>query len=203
MQLGRARFLRAGAARLPMEGSEFRPAVRSGRPQPSGRGPLLEEMFGGRPRIAPNISKWSTFEVDTKTMKTNIEGLFRRRRRRWTTAPTVVIDAIRDGQTRRRRRYFMAHLSGEELPKKPFVVNKEFWAKPGKQETRRHPAESRAGRCTTLLSNSVWANCREVATGFRTRRYRPRSRKMPLLRLCRPTTGAKLRLYAQGLRCGT
>ncbi len=126
-----------------------------------GQTPLVEGMLEGM-KSPPEVSRWSTLDVDTETMKTKVEGLFAGGDAA-DDGPTVVIDAIRDGQ--RAAKAIHAYLSGEEPPKKPFVVNKEFWAKPGKQELgeikqspRRHmheiPVEERAG------------SFREVATGF-------------------------------------
>ena len=145
---------------VPQEGSEFELpcdlAVSA-----IGQSPLTVEMLGDAKR-KPEVSRWATFEVDTKTMQTNIEGLFAGGDAA-DDGPTVVIDAIRDGQ--RAAAAIHAHLSGEALPAQPFVVNKEFWAKPGKQELgeikqspRRHlheiDVEERRG------------SFREVATGF-------------------------------------
>ena len=145
---------------VPLEGSEFDLpcdlAVSA-----IGQDPLVEEMLGGA-ASRPAVSKWSTLEADIDSMKTDIEGLFAGGDAA-NDGPTVVIDAIRDGQ--RAARAIGAYLEGRETPRRPFVVSKEFWAKPGQQElgavqqSPRHrmhkiPVEERAG------------NFLEVATGF-------------------------------------
>jgi formate dehydrogenase major subunit len=114
---------------IPIEGSEFELPC-SLAISAIGQTPLLEEMLGNT-KNRPGVTKWSTLEVDTETMRTNIDGLFAGGDAA-DDGPTVVIDAIRDGQ--RAAAAIHAYLAGEELPKKPFVVNKAFWAKPGKQE---------------------------------------------------------------------
>ena len=178
---------------VPMEGSEFELpcdlAVSA-----IGQTPLLEEMLG-EVKKRPGVSRWSTFEVDTETMETSIEGLFAGGDAA-DDGPTVVIDAIRDGQ--RAAAAIHAHLAGKELPRKPFVVNKEFWAKPGKQELgeiqpspRRQmheiPVEQRKG------------TFREVATGFE---YEDAAHEAERCLSCGCVAydWCKLRLYAE--ECG-
>jgi formate dehydrogenase major subunit len=126
-----------------------------------GQTPLSTEMLGDAKR-QPELSRWATFEVDTKTMQTNIPRLFAGGDAA-DDGPTVVIDAIRDG--RRAAAAIHAHLAGEALPPEPLVVNKEFWAKPGKQELgeiqqspRRHLHE--------INVEERKGNFREVAAGF-------------------------------------
>ena len=77
------------------------------------------------------LTRWDTYAVDLATMKTNIPGVFAGGDAA-DDGPTVVIDAIRDGQ--RAGKAIDCFLKGEEKPDKPFVVHKEFWAKPGKTE---------------------------------------------------------------------
>ncbi len=77
------------------------------------------------------LTRWNTYVVDLATMKTNVEGVFAGGDAA-DDGPTVVIDAIRDGQ--RAAKAIEAFLRGEEVPAEPFVVRKEFWAKPGKTE---------------------------------------------------------------------
>lgn len=145
---------------IPKEGSEFELpcdlAISA-----IGQTPLSAEMLGDA-KQRPGVSRWSTFDVDTKTMKTNIEGLFAGGDAA-DDGPTVVIDAIRDGQ--RAAAAIHAHLADEALPPGPFVVNKEFWAKPGKQELgeiqqspRRHMHE--------IAVEEREGTFNEVATGF-------------------------------------
>ena len=145
---------------VPMEGSEFElpcDLVASA----IGQNPLLDEMLDDI-KNCPSVSKWSTFDVDTKTMKTSIDGLFAGGDAA-DDGPTVVIDAIRDGQ--RAAKAIHAYISGEALPKEPFVVEKAFWAKPGQQELgniqpspRRHMHE--------IEVEKRKASFTEVATGF-------------------------------------
>ncbi|MBN1435123.1 FAD-dependent oxidoreductase, partial [Candidatus Fermentibacterales bacterium] len=108
------------------------------------------------------LTKWSTYVVDTATMRTNLDGVFAGGDAA-DDGPTVVIDAIRDGG--RAARAIHSWLSGEPPEPAPFTVEKEFWSKPGKaelgeiQESPRHevhqiPVEERRG------------NFLEVASGF-------------------------------------
>lgn len=145
---------------VPMEGSEFKLpcdlAISA-----IGQTSLLEEMLGDVKK-RPGVSKWSTFEVDTETMKTSIEGLFAGGDAA-DDGPTVVIDAIRDGQ--RAAMAIHAHLAGEELPGRPFVVNKEFWAKPGKQELGAIQQSPRR-KMPEIAVEDRKGTFREVTTGF-------------------------------------
>lgn len=111
---------------------------------------------------AIGLTKWNTFVVDPETLETNIEGIFAGGDAA-DDGPTVVIDAIADGQ--RAARAIDAYLRGEKPSPPPFTVRKEFWSKPGKaelgdvKESPRHeihqiPVEERRG------------NFKEVATGF-------------------------------------
>ena len=108
------------------------------------------------------MSKWMTFVVDTATMKTNLDGVFAGGDAA-DDGPTVVIDAIRDGQ--RAAKAIHSHLAGTDAPGKAFAVVKDFWSKPGTadlgdvKESPRHEVhlidvEERRG------------NFDEVATGF-------------------------------------
>jgi len=145
---------------VPMEGSEFElpcDLVASA----IGQTPLLDEMLTDIKK-SPGVSKWSTFDVDTKTMKTNIDGLFAGGDAA-DDGPTVVIDAIRDGQLAAKAMH--AYLAGDPLPKEPFTVEKAFWAKPGQQELgdiqpspRRHMHE--------IEVEDRKGSFKEVATGF-------------------------------------
>jgi formate dehydrogenase major subunit len=107
-------------------------------------------------------TRWNTFMTDSATMRTNIEGLFAGGDASDDGA-TVVIDAIRDGQ--RAARAIHAYLSGEEVPKRPFVVRKDFWGKPGKADLG-HVQESPRHEVHTIDVEERRGNFREVATGF-------------------------------------
>lgn len=145
---------------VPLEGSEFDlpchwviSAI--------GQDPVLDGLTRlGDADVA--LTRWKTFKVDTATMKTNIPGVFAGGDAA-DDGPTVVIDAIRDGQ--RAARTIHAHLSGEALPQAPFGVTKAFWAKPGKaelgevQESPRHEVQM-------LDVEDRRGSFREVATGF-------------------------------------
>ncbi len=78
-----------------------------------------------------NLTRWNTYIADLSTMATNIEGVFAGGDAA-DDGPTVVIDAIRDGQ--RAARAITAWLNGVQPKPYPFVVAKEFWSKPGKAE---------------------------------------------------------------------
>ncbi|MCP4590344.1 MAG: hypothetical protein GY842_06355, partial [bacterium] len=126
-----------------------------------GQQPIVAEMFAAS-RHQPGVSRWSTFEVDTRTMQTNIDGLFAGGDAA-DDGPTVIIDAIRDG--RRAADAMHSYLSGEALPQAPFVVTKAHWAKPGQKElgeilqSPRHPMH-------LIPVQAREANFEEVATGY-------------------------------------
>ncbi|MBN2069942.1 MAG: FAD-dependent oxidoreductase [Candidatus Krumholzibacteriota bacterium] len=145
---------------VPMEGSEFdlpcQTAISA-----IGQAPVLDGVSTVAGREL-ELTKWNTVVTDNETMKTNIEGLFAGGDNA-DDGPTVVIDAVRDGQ--RAAKAIDAFLRGEEMARKPFIVRKEFWSKPGRlelgdiKESPRHEVhmsdvESRKG------------NLDEVATGF-------------------------------------
>ncbi len=123
---------------VPIEGSEFELpcdiAVSA-----IGQEPVLEGIAGIE--NTPAITRWKTVTVDTNTMKTNIDGVFAGGDVA-DDGPTVVIDAIRDGQ---RAAYAIhSYISGEPMQPAPFIVRKDFWGKPGQadigdvKETPRH-----------------------------------------------------------------
>jgi len=145
---------------VPQEGSEFELpcdlAVSA-----IGQEPVMEGLSSGEENDL-KLTRWSTFVVDTETMETNIESIFAGGDAA-DDGPTVVIDAIRDGQ--RAAKAMHAFLLDKEPASKPFIVTKEFWSKPGQselgevKESPRHevhlnPVEERSG------------NFDEVATGF-------------------------------------
>jgi formate dehydrogenase major subunit len=108
------------------------------------------------------LTKWSTVEVDTETMKTNIPGLFAGGDVA-DDGPTVVIDAIGDGQ--RGAKAIHAFLTGSELPRKAFTVAKSFWSKPGMAELG-EVKESPRHEVHTIDVEERRGNFVEVATGF-------------------------------------
>ena len=145
---------------IPKEGSEFELpcdlAISA-----IGQSPLIEEMLGDT-KSRPDVSKWSTFKVDTETMETGIPGLFAGGDAA-DDGPTVVIDAIRDGQ--RAAAAIHAYIAGEKLPKRPFVINKAFWSKPGKQELGEIQQSPRQ-QMHEIAVEQRKGSFREVATGF-------------------------------------
>ncbi|MDD3643850.1 MAG: FAD-dependent oxidoreductase, partial [Candidatus Krumholzibacteria bacterium] len=145
---------------VPLEGSEFdipcRLVVSA-----IGQDPILDGVTqAGGEKL--ETTRWKTVVVDMKTMKTNIDGLFAGGDAA-DDGPTVVIDAIRDGQ--RAARAIDAYLRGARIPKEPFVVRKEFWAKPGETELGEIP-ESPRHEVHFLDVEERRGSFREVATGF-------------------------------------
>ena len=145
---------------VPLEGSEFDipcdlviPAI--------GQAPVL----GGLDSLGAKelgLTRWSTFVVDPITMETNVPGVFAGGDAA-DDGPTVVIDAVRDGQNAARAIH--AHLSGEPAERPPFIVRKDMWAKPGKAELGELPESPR--REVNLIEVDERAlSFREVASGF-------------------------------------
>jgi len=144
---------------VPLEGSEFElpcdlavPAI--------GQDTVVEGLTEAGGEI--EMTKWMTFVVDTGTMKTNIEGVFAGGDAA-DDGPTVVIDAIRDGQ--RAARAIHAHLCGTDLPAGPFAVVKDFWSKPGRAELG-DVKESPRHEVHLIDVEARRGNFEEVATGF-------------------------------------
>jgi formate dehydrogenase major subunit len=108
------------------------------------------------------LTRWSTYVVDTTTMKTNIEGVFAGGDAA-DDGPTVVIDAIRDGSIAARAIH--AYLTGGVIPAKAFTVAKEFWAKPGKTELG-EVEESPRHEVHTIPVEDRTGSFAEVALGF-------------------------------------
>jgi formate dehydrogenase major subunit len=145
---------------IPLEGSEFdlpcQFAVSA-----IGQNTILDgltEVSGAK----LGLTRWNTVEIDTETMKTNIEGLFAGGDVA-DDGPTVVIDAIRDGQ--RAAREIHAFLAGEEPPMKSFTVAKSFWSKPGMAELG-EVKESPRHEVHMIDVDERRGNFVEVATGF-------------------------------------
>jgi len=108
------------------------------------------------------LTRWNTYVVNTRTMETNISGVFAGGDAA-DDGPTVAIDAIRDGQ--RAANSITAWLNGEKLEPEPFAVHKEFWSRPGKNELG-DIKESPRHEVHTIEVEQRRNSFREVATGF-------------------------------------
>ncbi len=108
------------------------------------------------------LTRWNTYAVNTTTLETNIPGVFAGGDA-VDDGPTVVIDAIGDGQ--RAAKTMIAYITNEAAEKDPFVVRKSFWAKPGKQELGDIP-ESPRHELHLLEVDDRRSSFAEVATGF-------------------------------------
>lgn len=109
-----------------------------------------------------NLTKWNTFVIDPATLATNVKGVFAGGDAA-DDGPTVVIDAIADGQ--RAARAIDAFLCDAAVAPRPFVVKKEFWAKPGKAELG-EVKESPRHEVHQIDVESRRGSFAEVATGF-------------------------------------
>lgn len=145
---------------VPQEGSEFELPCDWAMPS-IGQMPYLTTLLKDSAH-APKVSRWSTFNVDTETMKTSVEGLFAGGDAA-DDGPTVVIDAIRDGQ--RAAKAIRAYLLGEEIEPKPFIVTKEFWDRPGQKELGDIPESPRRTMHHISVADRA-GNFNEVATGY-------------------------------------
>jgi formate dehydrogenase major subunit len=145
---------------VPLEGSEYdlpcQMAISS-----IGQNTVLDGLTGIDGEEI-ELTRWNTYAVDLATMKTNVEGVFAGGDAA-DDGPTVVIDAIRDGQ--RAGKAIDAFLNGADLPAEPFVVRKEFWAKPGKTELG-EIKESPRHEVHFIDVEQRRGNFGEVATGF-------------------------------------
>jgi len=108
------------------------------------------------------LTRWNTYAVDTRTLETNIDGVFAGGDA-VDDGPTVVIDAIGDGQ--RAAKTMISYITGEKTKRDPFVVTKAFWAKPGKQELG-DIAESPRHEVNLIEVDERRGSFAEVATGF-------------------------------------
>jgi formate dehydrogenase major subunit len=108
------------------------------------------------------LTRWNTYAVNTTTLETNIPGVFAGGDA-VDDGPTVVIDAIGDGQ--RAAKTMISYITGEKAARDPFVVRKSFWAKPGKQELGDIP-ESPRHELHLLEVDDRRGSFAEVATGF-------------------------------------
>ena len=145
---------------IPMEGSEFELPCDLAMAA-IGQRPVLEDLVGKGER-APALSKWQTVVVNAETFQTNVPGLFAGGDAA-DDGPTVVIDAIRDGQ--RAAKAIHAYLSGEPIPREPFAVRKDFWAKPGQAELG-DLVKSPRQPLPEIHVEEREGNFREVATGL-------------------------------------
>ena len=145
---------------VPLEGSEFdlpcNLAVSA-----IGQGPVLDGLteIGG---AKLKLTRWDTISIDTATCATSVDGVFAGGDAA-DDGPTVVIDAIRDGQ--RAAASIDAWLRGAETERKPFTVKKEFWAKPGKAELG-EIKESPRHEVHLIDVEERKNSFREVSTGF-------------------------------------
>ncbi len=108
------------------------------------------------------LTRWNTYAVNTTTLETNIVGVFAGGDA-VDDGPTVVIDAIGDGQ--RAAKTMISYILNEKMAKEPFVVRKSFWSKPGKQELGDIP-ESPRHELHLLDVDDRRNSFDEVATGF-------------------------------------
>ena len=108
------------------------------------------------------LTKWNTFVIDPETLATNVKGVFAGGDAA-DDGPTVVIDAIADGQ--RAARAVDAYLRRASAAPRPFIVKKEFWSKPGTAELG-EIKESPRHEVHQIDVESRRGSFVEVATGF-------------------------------------
>ncbi len=145
---------------VPLEGSEFELPCHMA-VSAIGQAPILDGLTRVNGKEL-EVTRWDTFVIDTETAQTNVEGIFAGGDAA-DDGPTVVIDAIRDGQ--RAARAIHAYLTGTEIPAKPFVVRKDFWSKPGQTELG-EVKESPRHEVHMIDVEERKGNFTEVATGF-------------------------------------
>ena len=145
---------------IPLEGSEFdlpcHMAVSAIGQSTSLYG--LTDVPGG----SVGLTKWNTFVIDPQDLSTNVRGVYAGGDAA-DDGPTVVIDAIADGQ--RAARSIDAFLSDASSAPRPFVVKKEFWAKPGEAELG-DVKESPRHEVHQIDVEARRGSFAEVATGF-------------------------------------
>jgi len=145
---------------VPLEGSEFDfpcgMAVSA-----IGQAAILEGLTEAA-STAIGLTKWNTFVIDPKNLSTNVRGVFAGGDAA-DDGPTVVIDAIADGQEAANS--IDAFLAGKEVGPRPFFVQKDFWEKPGEAELGK--VEKRPRRDVHHIDvESRRGSFAEVATGF-------------------------------------
>jgi len=145
---------------VPQEGSDFDLPCDWAMPS-IGQTPLIEEMLADQ-KTEPGVSRWATFDIDTWTMGTNVDGLYAGGDAA-DDGPTVVIDAIRDGQ--RAAHAIHSFLSGEKLQPEPFGVTKAFWARPGQKDLG-HVPQSPRHEVPLIPVEDRKGNFSEVAIGY-------------------------------------
>ncbi len=178
---------------VPLEGSEFELPCNMA-VSAIGQATALDgltEIAGAK----VGLTKWNTFVIDPETFATNVQGVFAGGDAA-DDGPTVVIDAIADGQ--RAARAIDAYLKSASVPPRPFIVNKEFWAKPGKAELG-EIKESPRHEVHQIEVEKRRGTLRRGRDRIRVRGQRPRVRPLPLLRLLRFDTCA-LRHLRRGVR---
>ncbi|MCX5754231.1 MAG: FAD-dependent oxidoreductase, partial [Candidatus Krumholzibacteria bacterium] len=145
---------------IPLEGSEFELPCHMA-VSAIGQATALEGLteLGG---AKVGLTKWNTFVIDPETLATNVKGVFSGGDAA-DDGPTVVIDAIADGQ--RAARSIDSYLKSEDGAPRPFVVKKEFWAKPGKAELG-EVKESPRHEVHQISVEERRGSFAEVATGF-------------------------------------
>ena len=145
---------------VPLEGSEFdlpcNLAVSA-----IGQDPILDGLTRAQGEDV-KLTRWKTIAVDPATFGTNVKGLFAGGDA-VDDGPTVVIDAIRDGQ--RAAAAIHSYLTGGKMEAAPFSVKKDFWAKPGKAELGQ-VKESPRHEVSMLAVEERAGNFEEVATGL-------------------------------------
>lgn len=145
---------------IPLEGSEFdlpcQVAVSAIGQSTTLYG--LTDTRGGK----VGLTKWNTFVIDPKDLSTSVRGVFAGGDAA-DDGPTVVIDAIADGQ--RAARSIDAFLDDATAAPRPFVVRKEFWAKPGEAELGQ-VKESPRHEVHQIDVEQRRGSFAEVATGF-------------------------------------
>jgi formate dehydrogenase major subunit len=147
---------------VPIEGSEFdlpcTIAISA-----IGQGPLLDGLDAiGEEKIQQ--TRWQTVSVDPDTLQTNINGVFAGGDVA-DDGPTVVIDAIADGRKAAESIHVYLSKEASKTPQ-PFVVKKDFFAKPGKADLGAVPESPRHHVHTIEIEKRK--NCfNEVATGFK------------------------------------
>ncbi|MCD6118232.1 FAD-dependent oxidoreductase [bacterium] len=126
-----------------------------------GQTPLLDGLIETKDGGA-EITKWQTFVINTKTMETNIPGIYAGGDAA-DDGPTVAIDAIRDGQ--RAAKAIHSYITGEALPHEPFVVRKSLWGGPSAKALSEVPESPRHAMHEIEVEDRR-GSFAEVATGY-------------------------------------